>query len=73
MGKKREETFRRAREEDPSPRWTEAIDGMCTEEGHNKSNIFSFLNERSWTGSHILPVDVLHMDLQKEETLTFQL
>jgi len=30
-GEKREETFRRATEEDPSPRWTGAIDVMCTE------------------------------------------
>jgi len=30
-GEKREETFRRATEEDPSPGWTEAIDVMCTE------------------------------------------
>jgi len=28
---KREETFRRATEEDPSPGWTGAIDAMCTE------------------------------------------
>jgi len=28
---KREETFSRATEEDPSPGWTEAIDVMCTE------------------------------------------
>jgi len=27
-GEKREETFRRATEEDPSPGWTEAIDVM---------------------------------------------
>jgi len=31
MGKKREETFRRATEEAPSPGWTGAIDVMCTE------------------------------------------
>jgi len=31
MGKKREETFRRAIEEDPSPGWTGAIDVMWTE------------------------------------------
>jgi len=31
MGKKREKTFRRATEEDPSPRWTVVIDVMCTE------------------------------------------
>jgi len=30
-GKKMEETFRRATEEDPSPRWTGAIDAMSTE------------------------------------------
>jgi len=30
-GKKREEPFRRATEEDPSPGWTGAIDVMCTE------------------------------------------
>jgi len=30
-GEKREETFRRATEEDPSPGWTDAIDVMCTE------------------------------------------
>jgi len=30
-GKKREENFRRATEEDPSPGWTGAIDVMCTE------------------------------------------
>jgi len=29
--KNREETFRRATEEDPSPGWTGAIDVMCTE------------------------------------------
>jgi len=28
---KREETFRRATEEDPSPGWTEEIDVMCPE------------------------------------------
>jgi len=32
MGEKREETFRRATEEDPSPGWTGVIDVMCTEE-----------------------------------------
>jgi len=31
QGKKREETFRRAREEDPSPGWTEDIDVMWPE------------------------------------------
>jgi len=31
MGEKREETFKRATEEDPSPGWTGAIDVMCTE------------------------------------------
>jgi len=30
-GKKREETFRRATEEDPSPGWTGVIDVMSTE------------------------------------------
>jgi len=30
-GEKREETFRRATEEDPSPGWTGVIDAMCTE------------------------------------------
>jgi len=30
-GEKREETFRRATEEDPCPGWTGAIDVMCTE------------------------------------------
>jgi len=30
-GEKREETFRRATEEDPSPGWTGVIDVMCTE------------------------------------------
>jgi len=30
-GEKREETFRRATEEDPSPGWTDAIYVMCTE------------------------------------------
>jgi len=33
-GKKREETFRRATEEDPSPGWTGAIYVMCTEGLH---------------------------------------
>jgi len=31
QGEKREEPFRRATEEDPSPGWTGAIDVMCTE------------------------------------------
>jgi len=30
-GGKREETFRRATEEDPSPEWTGVIDVICTE------------------------------------------
>jgi len=28
---RREETFRRATEKDPSPGWTDATDAMCTE------------------------------------------
>jgi len=37
-GERREETFRRATEEDPSPGWTEAIDVMCKEGSITDSN-----------------------------------
>jgi len=45
---KREETFRRATEEDPSPEWTEARDDMCTDEqrySHNTFNEYDMMYE----------------------------